>query len=275
MNQILITEKIYLTPEVKRKKKMYKLEFFISIFLIVSFCSYYIYAEYDKYKSEEVSQEILSDMYSVNSEDTTKINENDNVLIVALDYTRSGNSIKQNEKQTASQEEVESLLKETTTNTNTSSNTQTSASNNSESQIHTTKSGYAYTTIGSIEISKINVSYPILSGPTEATDELLKISPIKFWGVNPNEIGNTCIAGHNYRNKKFFSKVPTLETGDIIKITDLTGRTIEYSVYAKYIVDPKDDSCTSQLTGGKREVTLVTCTNDSTGRYIIKAREKN
>ena len=30
---------------------------------------------------------------------------------------------------------------------------------------------------------------------------------------------------------------------------------------------------TTQLTGGKKEVTLITCTNDNKQRYIIKARE--
>ena len=28
MNQILVTEKIYVTPELKKKKKTYKIEFF-------------------------------------------------------------------------------------------------------------------------------------------------------------------------------------------------------------------------------------------------------
>ena len=30
MNQILITEKIYITPELKKKKRMYKFNFIIS-----------------------------------------------------------------------------------------------------------------------------------------------------------------------------------------------------------------------------------------------------
>ena len=34
MNQILVTEKLYITPEIKRKKRMYKIRFFMSVFLI-------------------------------------------------------------------------------------------------------------------------------------------------------------------------------------------------------------------------------------------------
>ena len=59
MNQILVTEKIYVTPELKRKKKIYKILFMLSIFLIISLFSLYIYAEYDRNKEEEISEQVL------------------------------------------------------------------------------------------------------------------------------------------------------------------------------------------------------------------------
>ena len=62
MNQILVSEKLYITPELKRNKRMYKIDFFISVFLVVILFSYYIYAEYDKNKNESISQEILSNL---------------------------------------------------------------------------------------------------------------------------------------------------------------------------------------------------------------------
>ena len=111
------------------------------------------------------------------------------------------------------------------------------------------------------------------TGSVKETEELLKISPIKFHGYDPNEIGNFCIAGHNYRNSKFFSKVPTLEVGDIVKLTDLTNRTITYEVYDIHSVEPNNRNDTTQLTGGKKEVTLITCTDDSKERIIVKCRE--
>ena len=58
MNQILVTEKLYITPEMRKKKRMYKIDFFISVFLVCVLFSYYIYAEYDRSKSEEVSKEM-------------------------------------------------------------------------------------------------------------------------------------------------------------------------------------------------------------------------
>lgn len=236
MNQILVSEKVYVTPNVKRKKKFFKLEFFLSVFLVCSLSSYYIYAEYDRNKSEQVSQEILENMSFVEPEEKLE------KIVVIL------NSAFEEEQEVTVEEqspiEIPSI------------------------QIVTADDGTKYYIIGRINIPKIDVNYPIFS---ETTTELLKKSPCKFWGADPNQVGNFCVVGHNYRNRHFFSKVPTLEYGDIIEITDLSGKTVKYSVYDKYIIDPNDTSCTSQLTNGRTEVTLITCTNDSKRRVVVKA----
>ena len=261
MNQILITEKLYITPELKRKKKVYKFNFLLSIFLVVILISFYIYAEYDRNKSEEVSLGIMSDFNNEVQEDTT-IAKN-NVLIVVLDETTNTQENNTNQP-----------IVDSNTQTNNERQKQQSVANNRRT-VQTTSEGYRYETIATISIPKINLQYPILDGETdseEETEALLKISPTKFWGSNPNEVGNLCIVGHNYRNDKFFSKVPTLENGDIIEITDSEGRTLRYSIYNKYEVVPEDLSCTSQLTNGKKEITVITCTNDSKMRVIVKAR---
>ena len=258
MNQILITEKLYITPELKRKKKIYKFNFFLSVFLVCILVSLCIYAEYDRNKSEEVSQEIMSEFNNDTVQEDTTIAKN-NILIVVLD------------------EEEQELVEETTSNEESIENVVTTANTPAPNQqtVQTTKEGYRYTTIATINIPKINVQYPILDGETDSekeTEALLKISPTKFWGANPNEVGNFCVVGHNYRNSKFFSKVPTLVNGDVIEITDSSGRTLRYSVYNKYEVIPEDLSCTSQLTNGAKEITVITCTNDSKMRVIVKAR---
>lgn len=254
MNQILVTEKLYITPELKRKKKMYKFEFLISIFLVCILTSLYIYAEYDRNKSEETSQQILEDMNQLlaqNTEIDTTIAKDD-VLLVALDETQD------------------------TGDSNSSASIDNIASQSIRSEKYTTPSGYTYYTVAKISIPKINLNYSVIQGETgtlEETEALLKLSPVKFHGSEPNEVGNFCIAGHNYRNEKFFSKVPELVVGDEIQLTDLSKRTLTYKVYDKYTVEPKDTSCTTQLTGGKKEITLVTCNNDSTLRYVIKCKE--
>ncbi len=249
MNQILITDKIYVTPELKKKKKMYKLNFVISIILIVVLFSFYAYAEYDRNKNEDISQDILASMQNENEEDKTTINVEDDVWVIALDGKES--TIDAYNAAVAEQESKKEKNKKLT-------------------GIYTAPNGKTYNTVGTVDIPTLDVSYPILS---ETTDDLLKVSVCKFWGSNPNEVGNLCIAGHNYRNNRFFSKVPNLKTGDIIEITDLNNKKLKYSIYDKYTVDPRDVSCTSQLTNGKKIVTLITCTNDSKQRVVVKAKE--
>lgn len=242
MNQILVSQKLYVTPDMKRKKKVFKFEFFLSVFLLCALSSYAIYAEYDRNKSEEVSKEILQE---ISFREPTKLVDEE-VIVVRL------NAIP--EEEDVATTEVVQIEQQV---------------NVEEEQKLTASDGTSYYTIGVINIPSINVNYPILS---TYTDELLKIAPCKFHGPNPNEVGNLCIAGHNYRNSKFFSKIPNLQLGDTIEITDLSGRMLTYTVYDKFIVNPDELACTSQLTNGKKEITLITCTNDNKQRHIIKAR---
>ena len=212
MNQILITEKLYITPELKRKKKIYKLDFIVSLFLVCILTSLYIYAEYDRNKSEETSQQILADMNEELQGIDTTVATGD-VLLVVLDGT---------EEDIASSDTALDI---------------SSATQNAT--ISTNNDGYQYKTIASISIPKINLNYPIVQGTTGSAEEmesLLKISLCKYWGCEPNEVGNFCIVGHNYRNSKFFSKAPTLVIGDTFAVTDITGRTITYVIYDKYTV---------------------------------------
>jgi sortase A len=126
-----------------------------------------------------------------------------------------------------------------------------------------------YSTEAIISIPSIGISYPVLS---ETTDELLEISVNKYWGPKPNEVGNYCIVGHNYKNGKMFGRLSELVNGDIVELEDLSGKMVKYKVYNRYVVKPTDTSCTSQLTNGKKELTLITCTNYGKDRLVIKCR---
>lgn len=249
MNQILVTEKLYITPELKKKKKAYKVSFFFSIFAMIVLSCVYIYAEYDRNKSEEASQDLLEKVIAgeMIAEDDTTISEKENALVVLMTQEQVvEENIQQNEN-----------LQEEDKNTITSGKFSDSKGNE-------------YSIVGVVNIPKINSKYPIIA---ETTDQLLKVSVCKFWGANPNEVGNLCIIGHNYKNSKFFSKVPTMVIGDIVEITDLSGKTVQYKAYDIYTVDPNNTRCTSQLTQGKKEVTLITCTNDTKQRVIVKCTE--
>ena len=250
MNQILVTKKIYVTPDMKRKKKIYKFDFFISVFLVCILFSYYIYAEYDRNKNEKVSQDILSTInmeYIADEYDDKTVRIEDNVLVVAL-----GSGTDDISQQTAQSEEVS--LSELS----------------KEKFVQTTQNGQEYYTAAVLNIPKLGINYPVLS---DTSVELLKISLNKYWGPEANEVGNYCIVGHNYKNTRFFSKLDQLTNGDIVELTDLKGRTIQYKVYDSYIVEPTNVSCTSQLTRGKKELTLITCANNGKQRLVVKATE--
>lgn len=126
--------------------------------------------------------------------------------------------------------------------------------------------------IGIIKIDKLKLNYPILS---ESSEELLKIAPCRFAGPLPNEIGNLCIAGHNYIDNTFFAKISILEAGDEIEIYGNNGSHVSYYVADKKEVSSDDMSCTSQDTNGKRIITLMTCNSLKQTRRIITAYEKN
>ena len=124
--------------------------------------------------------------------------------------------------------------------------------------------------IGLIKIDKINLMYPILSHTSE---ELLKISPCYLSGPMPNEIGNLCIAGHNYANQTHFGKLSSLVEGDIIQIYDLNSKYVNYKIYKITEVVANDTSCLSQNTKGIKEVTLITCNTIKGTRIVVKAKE--
>lgn len=125
--------------------------------------------------------------------------------------------------------------------------------------------------IGYIEIPKISIKYPILEKETVAS---LEQSVAVRYPDNPklNKPGNVVIAGHNYRNGQFFSKLKNVATGDIIKITDANGQTLVYTVYEKYETTPEDVAYITRNVGSNTEITLVTCTDNSDARIIVKAR---
>ena len=124
---------------------------------------------------------------------------------------------------------------------------------------------------GIIEIPKINLYYPVFS---HLTEDLLKISPCKFYGDSLEANGNICIAGHNYDNSLFFSKLSTLSKNDEIFIYDNNGKQYIYLVYDIYEVTESDLSPIFDYEENEKTLTLVTCNNFNSNRIILKAQQK-
>ena len=215
MNQILYTEKDFEKKSFKNKKKLkkFKIQFFISLLLILCSVLYFLYFEYNKNIKEKLSKTLLSNfnlerIYSNNKDYiTVKLNESGDFFVVGI-----------------------------------------------------------------IEIPKINIKYPILS---DTNDDFLKLSPCRFYGPYPNEVGNLCIAAHNYDDNRFFSNIHKLSIGDSINIYDSNNQKIVYYTYDKFEIVGNDTSCTNQDTNGKKEITLVTCNNINKNRLVIKAKEES
>lgn len=150
-------------------------------------------------------------------------------------------------------------------------NNVTQNTTNTQGGTTTSKPKYkGFNMVGKIEIPKINVKYTVLE---EATPKAIETSVAVLYGPGINEIGNTVIIGHNYRNGTFFSNNKKLAIGDKIYLTDLSGKKVTYTIYKKYPTGTDDFDYAVRDTKGKREVTLSTCTDDSNQRLIIWAKE--
>lgn len=126
-----------------------------------------------------------------------------------------------------------------------------------------------YEVCAKLEIPIIDLETYVLKNYSQ---ESLKFSVTKYFGPNPNEKGNFCIAGHNFINKNMFRNLKKLSIGDEIFLIDNKIGKVKYEVYEINQVFPNDVSCLEQNTNFK-EVTLITCTSDSKKRIIVKARE--
>ena len=138
---------------------------------------------------------------------------------------------------------------------------------NNKGKTTTTYKGYNMS--GIIEIPAIKIKYPILE---RVTKQSIKVAVAILYGSGLNQEGNTVIVGHNYRNGLFFSNLKKLSNGDSIYITDETGTKVRYKVYNIFNTNAEDTSFYNRDTGGAREITLSTCTDDGSLRTIIFAK---
>lgn len=160
-------------------------------------------------------------------------------------------------------------------NDNNSSNTTTDENPFNQLQDSTTSSNNQKRTykgfgvLGTMEIPTINFSYPVLD---KVTKKSIETSVAFLYGVGLNQPGNSVIIGHNYRNGLFFSNNKKLNIGDKIYITDNDGNRLTYTIYNKFETTDTDTSFYQRDTAGIPEVTLSTCTDDSSARLIILAK---
>ena len=236
MNQILVTEKIYVTPELKEKKKIYNIEFFLSIILICLFSSYYIHAAYDRDKSEEVSQMILTEIKDDNIKEYC---DNDPIIII-LDDNLSNN--KQKEEKLKKEIYIDNVI---------------------------------YPIESIIKIPKIGINYPVISKTSEellkiSVNKFHGPNPNEVGNyciVGHNYLNDKMFSrldelknGDIVELKDLSGKIIEYRVYDkyIVNPTD-TSCTSQRTKDGKKL--------------GFREITLITCANYGTQRLIVKCRE--
>ena len=236
LNQILVTEKIYVTPELKKKKKIYKIEFFLSIILICLFSSYYIHAAYDRDKSEEVSQMILTEIKDNNIKEYC---DNDPIIII-LDDNLSNN--KQKEEKLEKEIYIDNVI---------------------------------YPIESIIKIPKIGINYPVISKTSEellkiSVNKFHGPNPNEVGNyciVGHNYLNDKMFSrldelknGDIVELKDLSGKIIQYRVYDkyIVNPTD-TSCTSQRTKDGKKL--------------GFREITLITCANYGTQRLIVKCRE--
>ena len=156
-------------------------------------------------------------------------------------------------------------------NEGTSSNRRSRSSSSSKSSEITID---GYSVVGTIRIPATGIKYSIFASPTPKALE--RGVGLVYTENGLNEPGNSVIAGHNYRNRLFFSKNKNLVVGNLIYIKDVTGVERTYQIYNKFVTNSQDASFYQRNTNGGREITLSTCTDQGTKtgeRLIIFASE--
>lgn len=128
-----------------------------------------------------------------------------------------------------------------------------------------------YEVIAKLEVPKIKLETNVLK---DYNLEGMKVCASKFWGPEPNEIGNFCIAGHNYEKENMFNHLIDLEIGDELYLTDNKNGKYAYTICNIYKVKPQNTAPINQETNGSRMVTLITCVNYSQNRLIVQAIQK-
>lgn len=127
-----------------------------------------------------------------------------------------------------------------------------------------------YKVSSKLKIEKINLETYVFE---DYDEKAMWICPTKYFGPDPNEIGNYCIAAHNYDKENMFNNIIKLKVGDEISLIDNKNGDNSYIVYDIYKSDPKDNSALSQKTNNNIEITLITCSDYSSKRIIVKARK--
>ena len=123
--------------------------------------------------------------------------------------------------------------------------------------------------VGHLVIPRIGVNDYVVEGTGSSQ---LAEGPGHYVGTAPiGRAGNVGIAGHRTTHGAPFYNLNLLQAGDLIYLTDRSGRTYTYRVEAQFVVAPSDGSVL--LTTSTPTLTLTTCNPRywASQRLIVRA----
>ena len=118
---------------------------------------------------------------------------------------------------------------------------------------------------GYIYITKFNYKNVISENNVLDDNKVYMLSDKK---IISNKYGNIILAGHN--NKYVFSNIYKLSINDEKIISDFKNE-YSYTVYKTMYINIKDKSVLDNVYDSKI-LTLITCTNNTQTRYIVRAK---
>lgn len=123
--------------------------------------------------------------------------------------------------------------------------------------------GYAY--IGYLSIPSLELELPVMS---EWDYTRLKIAPCRYAGSTKTD--DLVIAAHNYT--RHFGPIKNLSIGDEVYFTDMDGVVSVYEVAETDVLQPTD---VEEMTSGKFDLTLFTCTYGGKTRVTVRCERTN
>ncbi len=117
--------------------------------------------------------------------------------------------------------------------------------------------------IGFLEIPRLSLRLPVIE---EWSYPKLKIAPCRYSGTV--YAGNMIIAAHNYA--KHFGKIKSLEIGDEVIFTDISGNIFLYNVWETDVLKNQE---TDEMRSGNWDLTLFTCTMDGRKRITVRCKK--
>ena len=153
-------------------------------------------------------------------------------------------------------------------------------------QLATDPDGFSYFTTNLKPQKERPEEFSLTIPKLKIKDALVKVDTLKFYDnlahfpgtALPGEVGNSFITGHsvlpqfndptNY--KEIFTDLSKLEIGDTV-FAKIEGKTYQYVVQYKKVVDPSDTSVLAPVARGAKTLTLMTCVPPGTSfkRLIV------